>query len=174
MPRYVVILTLFVAALVSAACGGKASPKEASPAGSAPATTASNPWSNTTQGVAAGAAAASALRGKFCADWRQNQTKTQPIGAGAASPPSAADMKANFETTAAFLKALSEHAPAEVKSDFQVISTYWSDYSALMAKNNYDFMRSATDPELPKVMARSEEVGKASSNIDAWMKKNCA
>ncbi|MFA7297979.1 MAG: hypothetical protein WC211_12470 [Dehalococcoidia bacterium] len=164
------------ALVLSAACGTQSPPRaDATPTGTtAPVTSTSSSSANAAQGAAAGAAAAAALHGKFCSDWKQSSAKTPPGAAGAAAPATAPDMKAGVETTAAFMKTLAEQAPAEVKPDFQVMATFWGEYAALMVRNNYDLMRAATDPDFEKVMTRSEDLNRATANIDAWMTKNCS
>jgi hypothetical protein len=178
MSRYLSISLLCFSALMLMACGSKPSPHGSTSATVAPtiaATTQSSSASNAASGAAAGAAAAAALNGKFCSDWKQGSAKTPPLGGASAAPVAAppADLKASTETTAAFMKALADQAPAEVKPDFLVLSKFWVDYAALMARNNYDFMRLATDPDFEKVTSGSASMEKAQTNIQAWVAKSC-
>lgn len=175
MSRLLVFAVL--ASVLFAACGDEesAAPTAATATVTAASASASPASSSSAQGAAAGAAAAAALHGKFCGDWKQSSAKTPPVGGTGAAPVSpGADMKTSVETTAAFMKTLADQAPSEVRADFQVLSKFWGDYAALMARNNYDFMRLAMDPDLEKVMTGSEDLDKATGNIEAWVKKNCA
>lgn len=184
MSRHVPLILITLLGLVAAACSGaKATPEAtnaarttASPtvtATAAVATAASGSTANAAQGAAAGAAAAAALNGKFCADWTQGSSKAPPVGGAPAPGAVPADFKASVETTAAFMKTLADGAPAEVKPDFQVLSKFWGDYATVMARNNFDFMRAATDPGFQAVATGGEGVQKANANIQAWMAKNC-
>ena len=93
--------------------------------------------------------------------------------AAGAGTPSANSLKDGMETTTAFMKAMAEGAPTELRPDFQTLAKFWSDYAAVMARNNYDFARVAMDADFQKVAAGSDGVDKASANIQAWVQKNC-
>ena len=101
-------------------CGGKT---EGSATATTTAASRSSSASNTAQGAAAGAAAATALNSKFCGDWRQNAAKTPSVGRGAPAPaagagtPSANSLKDGMETTTAFMKAMAEGAPTELRPE---------------------------------------------------------
>ncbi len=178
MPRRMPLILIALLSLAVTACsgtGGTPEPTAAAKA-TAPAALTSSPGtsSNAAQGAAAGAAAAAALQGKFCADWTQGSAKAPPVAGGAtAMGASPADLKVGVETTASFMKALADQAPTEIKPDFLVLAQFWTNYAAVMARNNFDFMRAATDPEFQKVASGADGLEKANANIQAWMTRNC-
>jgi len=155
-------------ALLLAACSGTKTDVTGTPTGGAAATTAAGTAQATTT-TPAGLAASS----KLCSDWaataaQQAEVSGQPTG-------SSADTKADFDAMAAYMKALADQAPAEIKGDFQVYAKFWSDYAAVMAKANYDVTRMATDPEMQKAMQAMSDpkLQQATVNIQNWMQKNC-
>lgn len=164
------LLAATTVALLLTACGGD---KEATPASSANGAASATP-AGKSAGAPSGAAAgvAAALGGGFCGEWgalaAQSARLTAPTG------PST-NVKESFEVANAYMKALADKAPAEIKGDFQVYAKFWSDYSAVMAKANYDMTKIATDPEMQKAMEAMADpkLDKAGANISAWIEKNC-
>ena len=164
------ILAAAVVGLVITACGGD---EEATPSASA---TTANPTSMSSPTAAAsapagGAAIAGALGG-FCGDWAAVAAQTSKLAAPAGATT---DIKASVESTNAYLKALADKAPADVKADFQLFAKAWSDVTVIMAKSNYDMMKAASDPEFQKVMQAMSDpkLQKASENISLYVSKNC-
>ncbi|MDA0301939.1 MAG: hypothetical protein O2822_05375, partial [Chloroflexi bacterium] len=57
----------------------------------------------------------------------------------------------------AYLKALAESAPADIKPDFTTYAQWWTDFSGHMTRVNYDFSKVATDTELQRAMQATTE-----------------
>ena len=151
------LAAVLVLSLLIGACGGKKT----------------EPTAAATARGATGAAGVPVTGVKFCGDWAGLAAQTakvqgQPTG-------SAAEIKTSFEATNAYMKALADQAPADIKGDFQVYAKFWSDYVSVMAKANYDFSKMATDPELQKAMQAMSDpkLQQATVNIQNWMQKNC-
>ncbi|TAK77337.1 MAG: hypothetical protein EPO16_05570 [Dehalococcoidia bacterium] len=169
------LLAASTVALLLAACGGD---KEAAPTSSTGGTDSPAPAGKSTgapAGAPAGAAAgvAAALGGGFCGEWGALAAQSAKLTAPGGTPGS---LKESFDATNAYMKALADKAPAEIKGDFQLYAKFWSDYSAVMAKANYDMMKAATDPEMQKALEAMADpkLDKAGANISAWVEKNCA
>jgi hypothetical protein len=163
------MITMIALTLLVVACGGDK--KTAATAAPPSPNTASSPAAATTAAtVAAGGNAV--VSNAFCGDWgavaAQSAKLTAPTG-------QAASMKDSFDATNAYLKALADKAPADIKGDFQVYAKFWSDYATVMAKANYDMTKAATDPDLQKAMQAMSDpkLQQASINIGTWVQKNC-
>ncbi len=168
------------AALLLAACGGgkatatpTAAPTTAATAAAATATAAA---SGTAAGGGSSGAGASAAAG-FCGDWGKmvvNAAAATGLGSASASG-TPTDMKTSIEQTTAFVQALSNNAPSEIKADFQVYAQFWTQFASAMAKANYDFTKVATDPTVQAAFQalNDPKFEQATQHIDAWVTQNC-
>jgi hypothetical protein len=103
-------------------------------------------------------------------------TEASAVTGGLTSTDSSAtSMKDDLAQTSIFLKALSDHAPAEIKPDFEVYAKFWNDFSAAMAKADYDVTKMMSDPTLMAAFQSMTDarLQQATDNIDAWITKNC-
>ena len=167
--RMVSTIAAMALVLLVSACGGDKKTDATAAAGAAKTAA-------TAAGKAATVAAAAGNAGvpnAFCGDW--GAVAAQSAKLTAPSPGSTAGMKESFDQTSAYMKALADKAPAEIKGDFEGFTKLWTDYSAVMAKANYDMTKMATDPDLQKAMAAMSDpkLQQASVNISTWVQKNC-
>jgi hypothetical protein len=75
------------------------------------------------------------------------------------------------------LKTFVSQAPAEIRPDFEVLAKFWSDYAAIMARANYDFLQLAQDPEFQRLATAASadaSLQQATTNIQNWVQRNCS
>jgi hypothetical protein len=91
------------------------------------------------------------------------------------STPTDPSHKARFDATGASMRAIVARAPTQLRGDFEAYAKFWADYTAAIAKANYDTLKAATDPEFHRALdsISDEKLQRASSNITAWMQRNC-
>jgi hypothetical protein len=160
-------------ALFITACSGEEEPSpsaSATAAGNATATAAAT-MAAPAGATAAGGAGGAALAG-FCGDWGALAAQSAKLTAPSSSPTS---MRESVDATNTYLKAISDKAPADVKADFEVFAKFWTDFSTILAKSNYDMTKAATDPDLQKAMQAmgDPKLQQAGVNITNWIQKNC-
>jgi hypothetical protein len=178
--------TVLLATLALAGCGGDDGGTAAFGAttaaggGATSSTVASGATSSTVAGGATTAKAgtttvkAGATTGVgFCGDWFGAAAEVGAVSSatGNAKTDAAADLK-NLEN---YFAALAKVAPADIKADFTTYADFWKKYAAALAKYNGDFTKLLTDPDGQKLFTElsSAKLETASSNISAWVEKNC-
>lgn len=120
--------------------------------------------------------ASSSAPAGFCADWFGLAAESGKFAAAQNASAGRSDaLRASVDATTAYLKALAESAPRDIKADFTTYAQWWTDFSAHMTRVDYDFSKVATDIELQRAMQATTEpeFTRASANISAWVQKNC-
>jgi hypothetical protein len=164
-------------ALLVAACGGGKSSATATATTAptaTPAATTPVPSAVATAGGGSTSGAATAALSAFCGDWSKMLAEAATV-TGSVTSGTSTSLKDDFTQTGTFIQALSDHAPAEIKPDFEVYAKFWQDFSAAMAKADYDVTKIVTDPSLLQAFQSLNDpsVQQATQHIDAWIQKNC-
>ena len=169
LPRAVVLGLIGATTLLLAACSaGK-------PAATPTPTVDHSAHATGTASGSATAATSTAPAG-FCVDWFKLSAESARFSAAQnASPAQPEVLRSSIEATTSYLKSLAQTAPPDIKTDFTTYAQWWTDFSADMARVNYDFTKVTSDPALQKAMQATTEpkFSQASANISAWVSKNC-
>lgn len=87
-----------------------------------------------------------------------------------------ATLKAGFEKMGSMIDDLSAKAPADIKTDVDLVAKATNALIDLLEKYDYDFMAMVADEEasaeLESLMGGAD-VGAASERLDAWGQTNC-
>lgn len=111
----------------------------------------------------------------FCADWFHLADETAKLSAPPAGAARAGEMRKSVEATAAYLRALSDSAPDEIRGDFARYSTWWTAFADAMARVDYDLTRIAGDPGLQQAVRAASDPAftQSSARVTAWVRDHC-
>jgi hypothetical protein len=181
-PISILLVLLAATALVAAGCGSKKSSGNAvatqstqttttTPAATTTTTAAASTTTTTpTSTTAAAAIAAGIATSKNCRDLVNLSSKLSQAITGNAS--------GNVKAYSAYLKALAEKAPPDIRPDFKVISDAYAKIADALGSTNLSSGQTPDAATIAKLMKLGQEIdqtalAKASTNIGAWLQKNC-
>jgi hypothetical protein len=173
LPRWLGLAV--VATMLLVACGDDGgSALDAVPAGGGGSTTTSN-------GGASGSGSGGVGASGFCSAGEKLAGASAAAGMAAfgagGTAGSGDDVKSTLRQLDAYYKELAATVPSEIRAEFKVLADFWAEYSKVLAKYDYDFMKMAADPGAAGAFAKledsAEKLEAASEKIQTWFTRNC-